>query len=382
MRHRKSFLTLFLVLVIYFVIIEFICRYHESHRQLSPIETLIPNPIYHHAWKPNLNYVDNNREIPYSIITNDQGWEGNRQYSREKLPNVYRIFFMGDSTTFAVVASGKKMTDIVERELNDNATASGRKVEIINTGTSSFSILTYYLEIKNEILKHHPDLVVINVDMTDVPNDFAYRKFLRTDKDSLPQAISPFMESTNTRTILTPHGYIEEKGLPLMIAKWLEPLGKYLTVFRLLRIRLLSQNINASYGNTMLVTPGNPADWLSPVWTDEITSNVNYSMNILKETLHVLSANHIKVILSGVPHYLQYTGQWSAKPHEILENVAKDEYIPFFNSYEALRGRISDSSQEKYYWQSDPTHFNEEGNRIWAEEYVRFFREHPELLNQ
>ncbi len=80
-------------------------------------------------------------------------------------------------------------------------------------------------------------------------------------------------------------------------------------------------------------------------------------------------------MITGVPHYPQYTGEWSSRPHDVLEEVAKAKEVPFLNSYEMIKDKITITEETKFYWTEDPTHFNIEGNRVWAESQIEFLKD-------
>ena len=126
-------------------------------------QEIIPDNFLHHRLAPNLSKFDDVRDPGYVLRTNAQSWM--EKYSVDKKPakNTFRIFYLGDSNTQGTVDFGYKMVDLVEQKLNMHYQDSGVHFEVINTGTSSYSILQYYL--LSKIVPPHcpPDLVVINV---------------------------------------------------------------------------------------------------------------------------------------------------------------------------------------------------------------------------
>jgi lysophospholipase L1-like esterase len=97
--------------------------------------------------------------VPVSI--NSEGLR-DREFSRDKPPDVYRIMMLGDSTTFGW---GVKQEDtaakFLERKLNADLPTRYNRVEVINTGVGNYDTVqeaTYYETIGWE---YHPDLVVL-----------------------------------------------------------------------------------------------------------------------------------------------------------------------------------------------------------------------------
>jgi len=337
---------------------------------------------------PSMKFEDKARDIPYTLYTNKQGWVETYDIQMKKPPNTYRIFYIGDSNVQGVVAPRKKMVEIVEEHLNRIYCAKGIDIEVINTGTSSYSTIIYYLLIKESVLQYSPDLVVINVDMSDVPNDLLYRKRLITDAQGNPLAVPPFQLAEKERYMMTPHGTIE---LPLW-HQWQLVLYKRLVFYQLMSGLLepvshvlSNKEEGLVYAERWLTwhnrSSDNSADWLQHEWTDTIQRNVDHSMNILGKTIDLLKINRIKVAITGVPWHPQYSGSWSARPHTILANVAKEHGIAYLNSYGALKDFIAGSPVTEYYWKTDPTHFNGKGNEFWARVQLEFLlKNHKTLL--
>jgi lysophospholipase L1-like esterase len=322
----------------------------------------LPDPVLHHKWAPSRTTSDRARSIAYPLTINAQSWVETYDVIREKPPRVCRIFYVGDSTVQGVVAPEHKMVELVEKGLN----AAGAEVryEVVNTGTSSYSFLLYYLLIKTQLLEYDPDLVVINIDMTDVVNDYVYRKSVMT-QDGEIVGVRPPEEDFRFRYATTPEGVVSRHELPWLRQWFVRHSGLAYYLERLAERKQWQQiktglNLDES------------ANWLKQEWTPEIRRNVDQSLSVLADTIRLLKKHQVKVLVTGVPHYGQYTGTLSAQPHAALNQVAEAEGVPYLNSYNALEGVIKGSRQSDYYWAEDPSHFNIEGNRIWAEAQLGF----------
>jgi len=95
------------------------------------------------------------------IKINSQGQRDN-EYSLSKPPNCYRIMMLGDSTT---LGWGVRLEDtaakMLERQLNADGAAGGRRFEVINTGVGNYGTVqevTYY-ETRGRAF--HPDMVIL-----------------------------------------------------------------------------------------------------------------------------------------------------------------------------------------------------------------------------
>ena len=105
-------------------------------------------------------------------------------------------------------------------------------------------------------------------------------------------------------------------------------------------------------------------------------------MGILRNAIELLQQNgiKIKVMITGVPHYQQYTGKLSSKPHRVLQELSLKTNALYLNSYLSLKSKISGTTISQYYWSSDPTHFNNAGNEIWAAAQYQFLMNHKGTL--
>lgn len=311
----------------------------------------------HHAWVPSKKSIDSNRSIPYPLIINKQGWVEQYDVTIEKPKDTYRIFYLGDSNTQGVVAPEYKMVEIVEKMLNEKYSGSGIKFEVINTGTSSYSCIVYHL-LSKQIIKYSPDLVVLNIDMTDIPNDFVYRRTAVQKENNDYVAVNPDL---NSKYIMTPHGFVKYKTGKSLISK----LSRY-SDFMFFADRFVSEYLCKKE------IDDSSANWLALDWTDEIKKNVNESMKIIAMNVEFLKKNNVRVMITGVPYYKQYTGSFSERPHEALQETAAKLKVPFLNSYFALKNKIKGTSQADYYWDNDDSHFNIAGNRLWAQAQFDF----------
>jgi len=346
-----------------------------------PAGILVSDPVFHHRWQPNMQYQDGFRSVPYLLRTNGQRWVEDHDVPQQKPPGVYRIFFLGDSNTQGVVAPEHKMVKLVEKKLNEALGGRRLRVETINTGTSSFSIFQYYLLVRYVLPDFSPDLVVIDVDMTDVPNDFFYRRFAKYDERGDPIAVdsgnSPNRSKKGYR--LTPFGTVElspMENLRLRLHEWS-------AAFRILERALAVLRPPAPA--TAVRTHDNSgeethADWLATSWTPEIRANVEFSMNLLGKAIDLLRARRVRVIVTGVPHYPQFTGSWSVEPHTALRQATLAHGGIFFDTYEALRPIMANSLLTDYYWSNDDTHFNIAGNAAWADALAQFILSQRENL--
>jgi len=175
---------------------------------------------------------------------------------------------------------------------------------------------------------------------------------------------------------MTPHGVINVSGWEQLSRKLLNK-----SAFLTLMCKLLSGvGRKAAAGAQQKKKGENSGDWLAHNWTGTIQQNVDYSMWILGLTIKMLQDHDVKVVLTGVPHFPQYIGEWSAKPHDVLKKTSKKYDCHYLESFRILKEYICGPDVTKYYWKNDPTHFNEEGNALWAKAHLDFLFENQNSL--
>lgn len=319
-----------------------------------------PHPVLHHVRAPSRTTLDTYRSIPFHIQINKQGWTESYDVQKEKPEDTYRIFYVGDSTTEAVVEHEHKMVEIVERRLNEAMSGSGLRVEAINAGTSSYGCLNYYLLVKTVLLDYDPDLVVVNVDMTDVVNDCVYRKSMVTNALGEILAVRPPEEDALFQYAMGPEGVIKRTEMP----RWYQWLAKHSGLLYYAERVIDRRQWRRIESHLQIDETGN---WLRQEWTSETERDVEESMRVLGLTIDLLNKRGVKVLITSVPHFLQYKGTQSARPHEVVREVSVKHGVPYLDSYNGLKPLIKGSDVKTYYWSNDNTHFNIDGNAIWGE---------------
>lgn len=360
---------LFYITVFLLIALELIARSIWGTDSTRLFHETIPDFIFHHKALPNIVGVDNQRSIPYTLHTNSLSWVEDHDFQVSKPKNTYRIFYVGDSNTVGLVDPPRKMVNIVQTGLQKIYDPLGIRIEVINTGAASYSPLLYYLKIKNEILKFSPDLVVINVDMTDAVNDATYRRTVVNDKEGKPLAVRPTFSGDAKYYRMTPEGTVKISKLVYFREKFSEFLAGHSVLYnKLTKLSPYPPHLVPYQGEDK------SANWLALNWTKEIEENVDYSMKILGYSITLLQSHNVRVLITGVPHYPQFTGLWSIKPHAVLQQTAEKYNAPYLNTYEEMKKYIDREKADPsmFYWTTDPTHLNIEGNQLWGEIQLQF----------
>ena len=329
-----------------------------------PGDTAVKHWRLNHSWRP---YKVDVKPTTYTGITepgypphhthtyNDQGWIEDYDVTLTAPPNVFRIFYVGDSFTEGVCPSDQSVPNHVERLLNDKYADQDLQIEVINTGTTSYSPTLVYLLVRFYLLQYSPDLIVFNVDMTDVHDDVKYSKTLLWGDDGKPLACPPKSRpGLNTDNAM---------GLLLYEYSYTYNAALYFSGRKRGSDEVLDKDVYFA--------------WCKHEWDAKTEKSVKYSARILRYLCDLCTDHDVPLVLTSVPHYQQYrsheseeTPLWTNKPHHIVAEIAKEGGASYFDSWSALKPHIEFSERDTFYYTTN-MHFNPRGNRIWADAHYR-----------
>ena len=374
-----------------------------------PIDSIVNHPRLHHIWRPNgrqdhfeWTRSDPRYSKPYMHVYNGQGWIERYDVVKEKPSNVYRIFYLGDSFTEGTVPMEKSVPSIVEAALNKRKRRNAWQFEVINTGTSSYSPLILYILARYYLADYSPDLLVVNVDMTDVYDDSRYRTNLSLDETGKPWAILPGNVSESDyvwagdrlakaslmlkfRIFLYKHTYSYHL-LGQLKRKFLhnidrlrghpvseKPLEKSNNAIDATNDQGVETTVTSSrsvdYRSIQIAS--DPWGWCRFEWTNKTKEDVRFTKEILRELIQWADEKKIKIVITTVPHYLQYPSVlegksvWSIQPHREIKQLAESLGVIYLDSYNGLKSALVGSQQDEFYYRND-MHFNPRGYRLWA----------------
>ena len=319
---------------------------------------------------------------PYTHRYNSQGWIEAYDIQKEKPDDVYRVFYIGDSHTEGTAPMDQAVPSRVEIRLNELAREKGldTTIEVVNTGTSSYSPTIYYILFRYFILDYDPDLIVVTVAMNDDFDDWKYAETLILDESGNPYAVPP-------RNLYT-SGYFEARG-EVVKATWSTRLMLFLSqnsaIYNYLLLHRVEQNRSEEYealrAGTIEENNAYPKNaWLKTYeWSEQITEQVNYTMTLLKKLIALASENGVEVMVTSMPTYKQYQpsdenpGQMTENPapHNVIREAAESVGARYLDSYQALKEHIQPSAQDYYFYKGDG-HFNPRGYEIWANAHMAF----------
>jgi lysophospholipase L1-like esterase len=147
-----------------------------------PHRYMTSDPVLHHRLQPSTTARVRGAEL----TTNSLGLRG-REIAARAPAGVFRILMLGDSF---IEGGGLTLEQTagqqVEAMLNRPCP---HRFEVINGGVSSYSPILEYLFLERVGLPLHPDLVVLNFDMTDVHDDLVRTGLARLDGRGLPLGV-------------------------------------------------------------------------------------------------------------------------------------------------------------------------------------------------
>jgi lysophospholipase L1-like esterase len=173
-------------------------------RLVEPREVLrehfqTPDPVLHHRFVPGARGFHKTAEFTASYAINSLGLR-DREVSRAKPPGTRRILLLGDSFT---EGNGVEAAETFAARLQAlvDAAGTGGRWEVINAGVGSYSPLLEYLYLKNGGLDLGPDLVILNLDLSDVYDDIQYTRRAVFDTSGEPLAVRPEPEPRRGRAL-------------------------------------------------------------------------------------------------------------------------------------------------------------------------------------
>jgi hypothetical protein len=179
--------------IVCLIVLEVVVRFVEPKNVLRE-HFERPDPVYHHRFVPNARGFYKSLEFNASYSINAIGLR-DREISRKKPGGTKRVLMLGDSFT---EGNGVEAKDAFPARVQALVDAAGlpMKWEVINAGEGSYSPLLHYLLLKKQLIELEPDLVILNLDLSDVYDDIQYTKLATFDASGEPLAVRAEPERT------------------------------------------------------------------------------------------------------------------------------------------------------------------------------------------
>jgi hypothetical protein len=176
-RHRETVGNILLAgfaVVITYLIADFVVG-TILIRPLSP--PLVPDEYRHHKLLPDSVAEISQRDFTYRQHVNKLGLRG-RDISAEKPQDTRRVLMLGDSFTMGKgVDEHQTFSVLLEQMLHEaSASCGGPRIEVLNGGVDSYAPVLSLLQFKRDLAPLAPDVVVLNLDLSDLVQEAAYRQ--------------------------------------------------------------------------------------------------------------------------------------------------------------------------------------------------------------
>lgn len=149
---------------------------------LSP--PLVPDDYRHHRLVPNSRAEFRQQDFAYVQRVNNLGLRG-VDTTLEKPAGTYRIVMLGDSFTMGKgVKDDETFSVVLQQSLRQRlAQCNGREVEVLNAGVDSYAPVLSFIQLRRDLTPLRPDLVILNLDVSDLTQEAAYRREAVRDED-------------------------------------------------------------------------------------------------------------------------------------------------------------------------------------------------------
>lgn len=144
------------------------------------------DPVFHHRFIPNTSGYWKTQEFNPHYAINSLGLR-DREISKTKPKGTKRVLLLGDSFTEGNGVEVNEAFPARVQALVDNAGLSIRW-EVFNAGEGSYSPLLHYLLLEKQLIDLEPDLVILNLDLSDLYDDIQYTKLATFDASGKPTA--------------------------------------------------------------------------------------------------------------------------------------------------------------------------------------------------
>ncbi len=172
-------------IIVALLLLEGIVRIIEP-REVMRYFFMQSDSLVHHSFLPGAtgHYKTTEFDVVYRI--NSHGLR-DRERPLAKPPGTGRIMMLGDSFTEGDGVEGNE-TFSYRLEAMLDTSALSRHWEVINAGVGSYSPLLEYLYLVHRGLAFEPDMVILNLDLSDIFDDLNYSATTRSNAQGVPIA--------------------------------------------------------------------------------------------------------------------------------------------------------------------------------------------------
>jgi lysophospholipase L1-like esterase len=348
-------------LIVGLALCELILRIQEPFFNIMARHFALPtatdHPVWNH-WAPpgiSVRLAADDLE-PYEFFTNSIGCRDPREPATPKPDGLKRILVMGDSFT-----EGYRYEETIaprlEKQLSEAFESS--KFEVINCGCTTYSPILHYLRLKHQLLALQPDYIILNIDLTDIYDDYwRYRPKYKVGADGEPLSSGSAPSSGWGRRV-----------------KDLAKESSYL--FRLIsgiRGKALSQAEAGASLAASDIPPPLPEHvfayhWSIPVESEEWNTHVRFCLGNILRVVELCNRQAVQIAITMYPHRQQIKPDeggvlWHREFERRVEQLCREQGVSFFSAYDGLSRAFNEG--QPIYREKD-IHFTNLGHRLWAD---------------
>ena len=317
-------------------------------------------PLYDLAIGPETLFVGLSNELNHVHADPDWDSAGIQKMDEPNPPDCApRVLFLGDS-----FMQGLARSDTIPVHVRDFFQSSlGRQICVFNAGTSSYSPSIYIVQAKQLLPLLHPDFVVVDIDETDLYDDYyRYRELTSRDAAGSIDAVH-----------LTPlffqfhQGLIDSTNKPLYLHRLLAKL--YFSKIEYPRI--FAEYVAARPADIFVVSRL-PADKARQEYGDAI-GYFRQTLTDLTTTILARMSDPDRLIYIHHPHLQHLAGGGDVFNDVVaatVREVAGANKVRFYDATDQLRIEFG-GQPERYYIPND-MHFNSRGLRAYARAVARY----------
>ena len=200
MREFLFKLLLLLGSVLFTLVIGELALRLTTPREIMRYFFVAPDPVLHHRFTAGASGRYQSTEFDTRYEINRYGLR-DRDFPLQKPAGVKRILMLGDSFT---EGDGVEIQETFAKVLEQRLRASWHsQTEVINAGVGSYSPLLEYLYLKREGITFEPDLVILNLDLSDFFDDIGYSRLAESDSTGLPLRVPAEATDPGSRSAAT-----------------------------------------------------------------------------------------------------------------------------------------------------------------------------------
>lgn len=210
------------------------CRSSLSDGSSSDGAELVASWTTYHQLAPlqrkQLEWSDGSRDAsaetsgdarPRSVLfrTNSLGLRG-RETEVPKPPGVFRIVLLGDECILG--AATDESQTVAARLEHWLQTRSRMRIEVVNAGLSDACPLLTYLRVRHGLMSLEPDLLLVDVNLSDVENDRHFRRYTELAASGQPLVASHPELSAPKRSQSISENFLVVQHAEQLLASWLD----------------------------------------------------------------------------------------------------------------------------------------------------------------